>query len=129
MNGAPLSRASRRATSVFPDAGGADHDDVVRGDLVPDVVGRLGPAPAVPDRDGDGLLGGLLADDVAVELRHDLAGRHLLQPGGGAGGSGASGAGGGVGHGQAKVTGKGDGERRTLFRSLFHFSSRQLQNR
>ena len=63
-------------------------------DLVPDVVGRLRPAPAVPHRDGDRLLGRLLADDVAVELGHDLARRHLLEPGGSGGrraGSGRSG--------------------------------------
>ncbi len=87
----------------LPDAGGADQDDVVRRDLVPDVVRRLGPAPAVPERDGDRLLGGLLADDVAVELGHDLA-RAAAPPARGAalggvrravGGDGWSG---GVGH-------------------------------
>ena len=65
----------------LPDAGGADQDDVVGRDLVPDVVGRLGAAPAVPQRDGDGLLGGVLPDDVAVELGDDLPRRQLLEPG------------------------------------------------
>jgi hypothetical protein len=85
----------------LPHPGGADHDDVVGGDLVPDVVGRLRAAPAVPHRDGNGLLGGVLPDDVAVELGDDLPGRHLLQPGrrrclGFGLGDGADG---GVGHG------------------------------
>ena len=65
----------------FPDAGRADHDDVVGGDLVADVVGRLGAAPAVSHRDGHRLLGRILPHDVAVQLRDDLAGRHLLEPG------------------------------------------------
>jgi len=63
------------------DAGGADQDDIGRGDLVADVVGRLASAPAVADRDRDGAFGRLLADDVSIELAHDLAGRHLLEPG------------------------------------------------
>ena len=119
MNGAPLSRASRRATSVFPDAGGADHDDVVGGDLVPDVVRRLGPAPAVPHRDGDRLLGGLLAHDVAVELGHDLAGRHLLQPG-------RAGAGRDFGRSSGAAMAVGQG---TRSRSCSLLPLRQLQNR
>src|SRR2546425_8048709 len=65
----------------LPDAGGPDHDDVVREDLVADVVGRVGAAPAVADRDGDRLLRDVLPHDVAVQLRHDLAWRQLLEPG------------------------------------------------
>src|SRR5207245_1471549 len=60
---------------------GANHDDVVGEDLVADVLRRLGAAPAVADRDRDRLLRHLLAHDVAVQLRHDLARRQLLQPG------------------------------------------------
>ena len=37
MNGAWASRASRRAISVFPTPVGPDHDDVLRGDLVPEL--------------------------------------------------------------------------------------------
>ena len=83
--------------------GGADHDDVVGGDLVPDVVRRLGPPPPVPHGDGNRLLGGLLAHDVAVELGDDQPGWHLLQPRHGRDRLGAWGGlngkfGGGVGH-------------------------------
>ncbi len=60
----------------LPDAGRADHDDVLRRDLVAQVVRHLLAAPAVAQRDGDGALGVALADDVAVELGDDLARRH-----------------------------------------------------
>ncbi|HEX9893920.1 MAG TPA: AAA family ATPase, partial [Gemmatimonadales bacterium] len=39
------------------------------------------PPPAVPERDGHGLLGVVLADDIAVELRHDLARSEIRQTG------------------------------------------------
>ena len=65
----------------FPDARRTDHDDVVRHDLVPDLFGRLGTAPAVADRDGDRLFRRFLPDDVAVQLGDDLLRRQLLQPG------------------------------------------------
>src|SRR5213080_4129602 len=64
----------------LPHPGGADHDDVVREDLVADVLRRLRATPAVAHRDRDGLLRHLLAHDVAVQLRHDLPGRQLLEP-------------------------------------------------
>ena len=56
------------------DAGRADHQDVLRVDLVANVVGQLLAPPAVAQRDGDGALGVGLADDEAVELGDDLAG-------------------------------------------------------
>ena len=56
------------------DAGRADHQDVLRVDLVADVVGQLLAPPAVAQRHGDGALGVGLADDEAVELGDDLAG-------------------------------------------------------
>ena len=56
------------------DAGGADHQDVLRIDLLADVVGQLLAPPAVAQRHRDGALGVLLADDEAVELGDDLAG-------------------------------------------------------
>ncbi len=62
------------------DAGRADHDDV----LGHHVGGHLGreflAADAVAQRDGDGALGRVLADDVLVELRDDLPRRHLVEP-------------------------------------------------
>ena len=56
------------------DAGRADHQDVLGHHLFAHLPFELLPAPAVAQRDGDGALGVVLADDVAVELRHGLAG-------------------------------------------------------
>jgi hypothetical protein len=58
------------------DAGGADHQDVLRHHLVAQFGIELHAAPAVAQGDGDRALGGLLPDDVAVEFLHDLARRH-----------------------------------------------------
>ena len=55
------------------DAGRPDHQDVLGRHLLAEVVGELLAAPAVAQRHGDGALGVLLADDVAVELGDDLA--------------------------------------------------------
>ena len=61
----------------LPDAGGADHDDVLRRHLVAQLGGQVLPAPAVPERDRHRALGALLADDVAVQLGDDLGGGEL----------------------------------------------------
>ena len=58
----------------FADAGGADQDDVLGRDVLAQLGGQLLPPPAVADGDGDGLLGGVLADDVPVQLGDDLPG-------------------------------------------------------
>jgi hypothetical protein len=63
------------------DARGPDEDDVVRRDLIADGVRRALAAPAIPERDGDGLLRLALPDDVPVELGDDLAGREVGQAG------------------------------------------------
>jgi hypothetical protein len=55
------------------DPGGADHDDILGGDLVAQLGGQLLAPPAVAERHRDRALGGGLADDVAIELGHDLA--------------------------------------------------------
>src|SRR5690606_15722969 len=57
-------------------AGGPDHQDVLGHHLVAQLVGQLRTAPAVAQRDRDRALGRRLADDVAVELLHDLAWGH-----------------------------------------------------
>ena len=57
-------------------AGRADHQDVLRRDLAAHLFFDLLAPPAVAQRDGHGALGIVLADDVAVEFRHDLLGRH-----------------------------------------------------
>ncbi|KAJ0343644.1 hypothetical protein COL154_014076, partial [Colletotrichum chrysophilum] len=54
------------------DAGRTDHQDVFRHHLVAQVFGQLLAAPAVPERDRDGALGVLLADDEPVQLRDDF---------------------------------------------------------
>ena len=54
-------------------ARGADHDDVLRHHLVAQVLGQTLAPPAVPERDGHGALGLVLADDVFVQFLDDLA--------------------------------------------------------
>src|SRR5690606_17301456 len=49
--------------------------DVLRRDLVPELGSHALSPPAVSMRDGDGALGRLLPDDVAVELSDDFARR------------------------------------------------------
>jgi len=44
------------------------------GDFLPQGLADLHATPAVAQRDGHGALGGVLADDMLVELLHDLAG-------------------------------------------------------
>jgi hypothetical protein len=51
---------------------GADHEDVRWGDLLAQRLLNLHAAPAVTQRDGDRALGGVLADDVLVQLLDDL---------------------------------------------------------
>ncbi len=55
------------------DAGGADHDDVLRRDFLPHLGRQLLPPPAVADGHGHGPLGRVLADDVPVQFGDDLA--------------------------------------------------------
>ena len=57
----------------FADAGGADHDDVLGRDVLAQVGRQLLAAPAIADGDGHGPLGGVLADDVTIQLLDDLA--------------------------------------------------------
>ena len=58
------------------DAGGADHQDILRRDFLAQFGRQLHAPPAVAQGDGHGALGVVLADDVAVEFVDDLAGRH-----------------------------------------------------
>src|SRR6266446_5053675 len=57
-------------------AGRADHQDVLRRDLLAQRLRDLQAAPAVPERDRDRALRPALPDDVLVELVHDLLGSH-----------------------------------------------------
>ena len=78
MKGAWASRASRRAISVLPTPVGP----IIR--MFFGVISwrkrlaHLLPAPAVAQRDGDRLLGFLLADDVLVEFVDDFLGGHWV---------------------------------------------------
>src|SRR5205823_8694983 len=58
------------------DPGGADHQDVLRRDLLAQRLGHLLAAPAVSQRDRDGALRLSLPDDVLVELMDDFLRRH-----------------------------------------------------
>ena len=58
------------------DTRGADHQDVLGRDLAAQLLVHLLAAPAVAHRDGHGPLGGVLADDVAVQLRNDFLRGH-----------------------------------------------------
>ena len=77
MNGAPVSLASRRAISVLPTPVGP----IIRmflGATSPRMsLAELLPPPAVADGDGHGPLGVVLADDVPVQLGHDLPRRQV----------------------------------------------------
>src|SRR5215467_14286542 len=59
----------------LPDAGGPDHDDVLRRDFVAQLGRKVLPSPPVAQRDRHRALGLLLADDVTIELGDDLRGR------------------------------------------------------
>ena len=58
------------------DAGRADHQDVLGRDFLTQRFGHLRPSPAVAQRNGDRLLGVLLADDVLVQFGHDFRRGH-----------------------------------------------------
>ena len=57
-------------------ARGANHEDVLRGDLVAQAAFDLLAAPAVAQRDGHSALGAGLAHDVVVQLGDDFLGGH-----------------------------------------------------
>ena len=57
-------------------AGGADHQDVLRGDFLAQRFADLHAPPAVAQRDRDRALGFSLADDVLVQFLDDFAGCH-----------------------------------------------------
>ena len=59
-------------------AGGADHQDVFRRDLLLHLAGKLRAAIAIAQRHSDGALGVFLTDDIAVKLAHDFTGRQLI---------------------------------------------------
>jgi hypothetical protein len=96
------------------DAGRADHQDVLRHHLVAQLRRELHAPPAVAQRDRDRALGGGLADDVAVELLHDLARSHRGVAGVGFHGWGIGDSGLGIGGSASELgrRGRGCGKRR-----------------
>ena len=63
----------------FAHARRPDHDDVLGHDLFGEIGRQLLPAHAVAQRNGHGALGGLLADDVLVQLGDNLARRQFIE--------------------------------------------------
>ena len=61
------------------DAGGADHEDVLRHHLFGHLRRQFLAADAVAQRDGDGALGLRLPNDVLVQFADDLARSQLVQ--------------------------------------------------
>ncbi len=60
----------------FADAGGSDHQDVLGRDLLAQWFGNLLAAPAIAQRNRNGSLGVILADDVFVQFVDDFLWRH-----------------------------------------------------
>ena len=77
MNGASASLRQPPRDLGLAHAGGPDHQDVLGRDLLAQRLGHLLPAPAIAQRDRDRALGGVLADDVFVELVNDFLGGHV----------------------------------------------------
>ena len=75
--GAPASLREPARDLGLADAGRADHQDVLRHHLLAQLLVELQPPPAVAQRDRDGALGVVLADDEAVELGNDFARRKV----------------------------------------------------
>ena len=57
----------------FADAGGTHHQDILRDDFIAEGLVHPAAAVAVAQGDGDGLLGLVLADDIAVEFMDNLS--------------------------------------------------------
>ena len=77
MKGALASSRQAAGDLGLADAGRPDHQDVLGHHLFAQGVVELLAPPAVAQRNGDGALGILLADDVTVELGNDFAGRKV----------------------------------------------------
>ncbi len=61
----------------FADAGGPNHDDVLRRDVLSELGRQLLAAPTIADGHRDRALGGVLADDVPIQLGDDLTGGEI----------------------------------------------------
>ena len=67
-----VSQASRNLR--LSNAGRADQDQVAGTNLITEVIGQLPASPTVANGDRSGAFGGILADDILVELCNDLFG-------------------------------------------------------
>ena len=65
----------------FADAGWADHQNIFGKNVFSDFGRKLLATHAIAQGDCDGTFGGVLADDVFVELGDDLAWRHVVERG------------------------------------------------
>src|SRR6266851_5691477 len=79
-------RAARKARETpgnlrLSDARGADHENVLRQNILGDLRRKLLAADAIAQRHGYGTLGRGLPHDVLVELQNDLARRHVVERG------------------------------------------------
>ena len=74
-------RKARQAAGNFrfAHAGGADHQNILRQNVFGKLGRKLLAADAVAQRDGDGFLREILADDVFIQLDHDFARRKLVE--------------------------------------------------
>ena len=69
----------------LPHAGGPDHQNIFRQNFFRHFGSKLLPAHAIAQRDGYSALGGILPDDVLIELDDDFARRQLVKRGDGLG--------------------------------------------
>src|SRR6266850_4138528 len=65
----------------FADAGRSDHQNIFRQDILCDFRRKLLAAHAVAERYRNGALGGVLADDILVQLRDNLPRSHVVERG------------------------------------------------
>jgi len=57
----------------LPHSGGADHNDVVRHNLLAEIVGHLLAPPPISQRNRHRLFGFILPDDVLIQFRYNLS--------------------------------------------------------
>ncbi len=73
--GRPGERGQPTGDLGLADARGADHENILRRDFLAELIVKLLPPPAIADGDGDGPLGVVLANDVAIKFGDNLARR------------------------------------------------------
>jgi hypothetical protein len=61
----------------FAYARGADHQNILGGDLVAQLFGNLHSPPAITQGNGDGALGVILANDMFIQFLDDFSRGHF----------------------------------------------------